>query len=93
MNYRNPQAQYHLGKIFFKGKGKGEKFYTSHDSFNSQQKKGNPFVQTMLGNMFLQEGKIICGMAMLTAAYKKANVKDRNWIRLLLFVMNLRDVQ
>ncbi len=47
----------------------------------------------MLGNMFLQEGKIICGMAMLTAAYKKANVKDRNWIRLLLFVMNLRDVQ
>ncbi|EJF82979.1 hypothetical protein [Bartonella rattimassiliensis] len=33
--------------------------------------------------MLLQEGKIICGTAILTAAYKKANIKDRNWIHSL----------
>ncbi len=34
----------------------------------------------MLGNILLKEGKIVREAAMLTAAYEKANVKDKNWI-------------
>ncbi len=34
----------------------------------------------MLGNILLKEGKIVRGAAILTAAYKKANVKDKNLI-------------
>ncbi len=33
--------------------------------------------------MLLQEGKIILGIAMLTAAYEKTNVKNKNWTHLL----------
>lgn len=29
--------------------------------------------------MLIQEGRIIRGKAMLTAAYEKTNIKDRNW--------------
>lgn len=44
------------------------------------KRKGNPPAQAMLGNMLLQAGKVVCGTALLTVAYEKASVKDRDWI-------------
>ncbi len=98
VNYGNPKAQYHLGKIFLKGEGREKNLIQAARWFQLSAKKGNPSAKAMLGNMLLQEGKIIRGTAMLTAAYEKANVKDRNWIRpfqeqIFLFAMNLRSVQ
>ncbi|WP_375642392.1 MULTISPECIES: tetratricopeptide repeat protein [unclassified Bartonella] len=81
VNYGNPKAQYHLGKIFLKGEGREKNLIQAARWFQLSAKKGNHSAQAMLGNMLLQEGKIIRGAAMLTAAYEKANVKDRNWIR------------
>ncbi|WP_039758120.1 tetratricopeptide repeat protein [Bartonella queenslandensis] len=81
VNYGNPKAQYHLGKIFLKGEGREKNLIQAARWFQLSAKKGNPSAQAMLGNMLLQEGEIIRGTAMLTAAYEKANVKDRNWIR------------
>ncbi|QEE08730.1 sel1 repeat family protein [Bartonella kosoyi] len=81
VNYGNPKAQYHLGKIFLKGEGREKNLIQAARWFQLSAKKGNPSAQAMLGNMLLKEGKIIRGTAMLTAAYEKANVKDRNWIR------------
>ncbi|WP_375669002.1 tetratricopeptide repeat protein [Bartonella sp. MR168JLCBS] len=81
VNYGNPKAQYHLGKIFLKGEGREKNLIQAARWFQLSAKKGNPSAQAMLGNMLLQEGKIVRGVALLTAAYEKANVKDRNWIR------------
>ncbi|MBX4336305.1 tetratricopeptide repeat protein [Bartonella raoultii] len=81
VNYGNPQAEYYLGKIFFNGEGREKNLVQAARWFQLSAKKGNPPAQAMLGNMLLQEGDIIRGVAMLTAAYKKANAKDKDWIR------------
>ncbi|WP_455465570.1 tetratricopeptide repeat protein [Bartonella sp. B39] len=81
VNYGNPKAQYHLGKIFLKGEGRKKNLVQAARWFQLSARKGNPPAQAMLGNMLLQVGKIVRGTVMLTVAYEKANVKDREWIR------------
>ncbi|VEJ45556.1 tetratricopeptide repeat protein [Bartonella vinsonii] len=81
MNYGNSKAQYHLGKMFLKGEGREKNLVQAARWFQLSARKGNPPAQAMLGNMLIQEGKIARGTAMLTVAYQKANVKDRDWIR------------
>ncbi|MET3559874.1 TPR repeat protein [Bartonella japonica] len=81
MNYGNPKAQYQLGKIFLKGEGREKNLVQAARWFQLSAKKGNPPAQAMLGNMLLQAGKTVHGAAMLTVAYEKANIKDRDWIR------------
>ncbi|MCZ2158254.1 sel1 repeat family protein [Bartonella sp. 220] len=83
MNYGNSKAQYHLGKMFLKGEGKEKNLVQAARWFQLSARKGNPSAQAMLGNMLVQEGKIARGTAMLTVAYQKADVKDRDWIRSL----------
>ncbi len=78
VNYGNPKAQYQLGKIFLKGEGKEKNLIQAAQWFQLSAKKGNSSAQAMLGNMLIQEGKIIRGTAMLTAAYEKADVRDKN---------------
>ncbi|EJF75770.1 sel1 repeat family protein [Bartonella alsatica] len=80
VNYGNPKAQYQLGKIFLKGEGREKNLVQAARWFQLSARKGNPPAQAMLGNMLFQAGKTIRGVAMLTAAYEKANAKDRNWI-------------
>ncbi|WP_208433154.1 tetratricopeptide repeat protein [Bartonella taylorii] len=81
VNYRNPKAQYYLGKIFLKGEGREKNLVQAARWFQLSARKGNPPAQAMFGNMLLQAGKVVRGTALLTAAYEKANVKDRDWIR------------
>ncbi|AGF76041.1 tetratricopeptide repeat protein [Bartonella vinsonii] len=81
MNYGNSKAQYHLGKIFLRGEGREKNLLQAARWFQLSARKGNPPAQAMLGNMLIAEGKIARGTAMLTVAYQKANVKDRDWIR------------
>ncbi|WP_208437434.1 tetratricopeptide repeat protein [Bartonella taylorii] len=80
VNYRNPKAQYYLGKIFLKGEGREKNLVQAARWFQLSARKGNPLAQAMLGNMLLQSGNVVRGTALLTVAYEKANVKDRNWI-------------
>ncbi|PIT68044.1 tetratricopeptide repeat protein [Bartonella tribocorum] len=81
VNYGNSKAQYHLGKIFLQGEGRRKNRIQAARWFQLSAKKGNLSAQAMLGNMLLQEGEIVRGTAMLTAAYEKASLKDKNWIR------------
>ncbi|WP_074381237.1 tetratricopeptide repeat protein [Bartonella doshiae] len=83
MNYGNPKAQYYLGEMFLKGEGRKKNLVQAARWFQLSAKKGNSSAQAMLGNMLFQAGKTVRGVAMLTAAYEKANEKDRDWIRLL----------
>ncbi|EJF79445.1 hypothetical protein MCO_01011 [Bartonella sp. DB5-6] len=81
VNYGNPKAQYHLGKMFLKGEGREKNLVQAARWFQLSARKGNPPAQAMLGNMLLQAGKVVRGTALLTVAYEKASIKDRDWIR------------
>ncbi|MET3590368.1 TPR repeat protein [Bartonella silvatica] len=81
VNYRNPTAQYQLEKMFLKGEGREKNLLQAARWFQLSARKGNHRAQAMLGNIFLQAGKTVRGAVMLTIAYEKANVKDRDWIR------------
>ncbi|WP_019221620.1 tetratricopeptide repeat protein [Bartonella senegalensis] len=80
MNYGNSKAQYYLGQIFLKGEGREKNPVQAARWFQLSAKKGNLPAQAMLGNMLFEAGKTVRGVAMLTAAYEKANPKDRDWI-------------
>ncbi|MEL6088566.1 tetratricopeptide repeat protein [Bartonella schoenbuchensis] len=80
-NYRNPQAQYYLGSMLLKGEGGEKNPVQAARWFQLSAKKGNSSAQAMLGNMLFQAGETVRGVAMLTAAYEKANTKDQSWIR------------
>lgn len=48
MNYGNPKAQYHLGKVFLKGEGREKNLIQAARWFQLSAKKGNPAAQAML---------------------------------------------
>ncbi|TIV81610.1 MAG: sel1 repeat family protein [Mesorhizobium sp.] len=64
-NYRNPNAQFEIGRMFLKGEG-GVKASVK---------------QATLGNLLFQSGKIVRGLAMMTAALQRAPAADQPWIR------------
>lgn len=48
VNYGNPKAQYHLGKVFLKGEGREKNLIQAARWFQLSAKKGNPAAQAML---------------------------------------------
>jgi TPR repeat protein len=81
-NYRNPSAQYEMGKIFLKGDG-GVKASVRQAGrwFQLAAEKGHAGAQATLGNLLFQSGKVVRGLAMMTAALERATPADQPWIR------------
>ena len=81
-NYRNPVAQFEMGKMFLKGEG-GVKASVKQAArwFQLAAEKGHAGAQATLGNLLFQSGKIVRGLAMMTAALDRAPANDRPWIR------------
>ena len=81
-NYRNPAAQYEMGNMFLKGEG-GMKASIRQAGrwFQLAAEKGHAGAQATLGNLLFQSGKVVRGLAMMTAALERANPIDRTWIR------------
>ncbi len=81
-NYRNPSAQYEMGKIFLKGDG-GVKASVRQAGrwFQLAAEKGHAGAQATLGNLLFQSGKVVRGLAMMTAALERAPPADQPWIR------------
>jgi|SRR4051812_1497112 len=81
-NYRNPVAQFEMGKMFLSGDG-GVKASVRQAGrwFQLAAEKGHAGAQATLGNLLFQSGKIVRGLAMMTAALERANPIDRGWIR------------
>lgn len=81
-NYRNPAAQYEMGNMFLKGEG-GMKASIRQAGrwFQLAAEKGHAGAQATLGNLLFQSGKVVKGLAMMTAALERANPIDRVWIR------------
>lgn len=81
-NYRNPNAQFEMGNMFLKGDG-GVKASVRQAGrwFQLAAEKGHAGAQATLGNLLFQSGKVVRGLAMMTAALERAAPSDRPWIR------------
>jgi TPR repeat protein len=81
-NYRNPNAQYEMGKMFLKGEG-GVKASVRQAGrwLQLAAEKGHAGAQATLGNLLFQSGKVVRGLAMMTAALERSGSSDRTWIR------------
>lgn len=80
--YRNPNAQFEMGKMFLKGEG-GVKASVRQAGrwLQLAAEKGHAGAQATLGHLLFQSGKVVRGLAMMTAALQRANSADRTWIR------------
>ncbi|MER8526476.1 tetratricopeptide repeat protein [Mesorhizobium sp. M0814] len=81
-NYRNPNAQFEMGQMFLKGEG-GVKASVKQAGrwFQLAAEKGHAGAQATLGNLLFQSGKVVRGLAMMTAALERASPADQPWIR------------
>lgn len=79
-NYRNPAAQFELGRMFLAGEGVKASVKQAGRWLHLAAEKGHAGAQATLGQMLYQRGKVVRGLALLTAALEKANPVDRDWI-------------
>lgn len=81
-NYRNPNAQFEMGKIFLKGDG-GVKASIKQAGrwLQLAAEKGHAGAQATLGNLLFQSGKVVRGLTMMTVALARAAPIDQSWIR------------
>ena len=72
-NYRNPNAQFEMGIMFLKGDG-GMKASVRQAGrwLQLAAEKGHAGAQATLGNLLFQSGKVVRGLAMMTAALERA---------------------
>lgn len=80
--YRNPTAQYEIGKMFISGEG-GLKASVQQAGrwLQLAAEKGHAGAQATLGHLLFQSGKVVRGLAMMTAALERAAPSDRPWIQ------------
>ena len=80
--YRNADAQYEMGNMFLKGEG-GVKASVRQAGrwFQLAAEKGHAGAQATLGNLLFQSGRVVRGLAMMTAALERASPADQPWIR------------
>ncbi|MDP3896779.1 MAG: tetratricopeptide repeat protein [Mesorhizobium sp.] len=79
-NYRNPKAQFELGRMFLSGEGVKTSVKQAGRWLQLAAEKGHAGAQATLGNLLYQRGKVVRGLAMLTAALERAAPDDRVWI-------------
>jgi hypothetical protein len=80
-NYRNPNAQYEMGKMFLTGEGVKKNIRQAGRWLQLAAEKGHAGAQATLGNLLFESGKVVRGLAMMTAALERAAPPDRVWIR------------
>jgi len=80
--YRNPEAQFEVGNMLLNGEG-GMKANIQQAGrwFQLAAQKGHAGAQATLGNLLFQSGKVVRGLAMMTAALERARPGDKQWIR------------
>lgn len=79
--YRNPVAQYEMGRMFLVGDGVPRSAKQAGRWFQLAAAKGHAGAQATLGHMLFRDGNVVRGLAMLTAALERAAPLDAGWIR------------
>jgi uncharacterized protein len=81
-NYRNANAQFELGKMLLTGEGGARTSVRQAARWlQLAAEKGHAGAQATLGNLLFQSGKVVRGLAMMTAALERAAPSDQPWIR------------
>ncbi len=78
--YRNPVAQYELGRMLIKTDDAAGSLRQAGNWLKLAANNGHAGAQAMLGSLWYRSGKIVRGLAMMTAALEKASPVDRPWI-------------
>src|SRR5690606_15631491 len=79
--YRNPAAQYELGRMFLTGDGGTKSLQQAAGWLQLAAEKGHAGAQATLGNLLFQSGKVVRGLALMTTALESASPSDIGWIR------------
>ena len=79
--YRNPLAQYEMGRIFLAGDGVKKNAKQAGRWFQLAAAKGHAGALATLGQMLFKDGNTVRGLAMMTAALERAPSTDAAWIR------------
>lgn len=79
--YGNAEAQFEIGRQFLRGEGVKESARQAGRWLQLAADKGHAGAQAVLGNLLFQKGKIVRGLAMMTAALERAKPTDLPWIR------------
>lgn len=79
--YGNAEAQFEIGRQFLLGEGVKQSARQAGRWLQLAAEKGHAGAQAMLGNLLFQKGKIVKGLAMMTAALHRAKPGDQPWIR------------
>ena len=79
--YGNSEAQFEVGRMMLDGEGGTANVKQAARWLGLAASKGHYQAQAVLGNLLFQKGKVVRGLAMLTAALERANPVDRDWIR------------
>ncbi len=80
-SYRNPMAQYEMGRMFLVGDGVGRNVKQAGRWLQLATEKGHAGAQALLGDLLYKSGKAVQGLAHLTAALERASSVDKLWIR------------
>lgn len=80
-NYRNPQAQYEIGRMYLKGEGVVASLRQAGRWLQLAAEKGHAGAQATLGNLLFKSGRVVRGLAMMTAALERAPASEQGWIR------------
>lgn len=79
--YRNPVAQFEIGKMFLTGDGAKPNIRQAGRWLQLAAEKGHAGAQATLGDLLFQRGQVVRGLAMMTAALERAPSSDAVWIR------------
>jgi TPR repeat protein len=80
-NYRHPGAQFELGRMFLRGEGVKTNVQQAARWLQLAAEKGHAGAQATLGDLLFQSGRVVRGLAMMTAALHRAPPSDQAWIR------------
>lgn len=80
-HYRNPVAQFEMGRMYLLGEGVRPNVKQAGRWLHLAAEKGHFGAQALLGNLLYQSGKVVRGLALMTAALEQASSADQQWIR------------
>jgi TPR repeat protein len=80
-HYRNAEAQYEMGRMYLLGEGVRPNLKQAGRWLHLAAEKGHLGAQALLGDLLFKSGKVVRGLALMTAALERAGAEDQAWIR------------
>lgn len=76
-----PEAEFELGRMMIEGKGGMKNVAQAKKWLNRARKSGSDRAAALLGSVICKEGHEVYGLALMTAALKRAPDSEKPWIQ------------